>query len=92
MRVLVLCSGTGSIDRAFERRGLNVVSVDWLAKFAPTLCVDIMDWDYQAAYPRDHCDFFLVTQLRHRGVTITTEQLKGGTGENGKKIKKNDKS
>ena len=31
---------------------------------------------------------FLVTQLRHRGVTITTEQLKGGTDENGKKIKK----
>ena len=57
MRVLVLCSGTGSIDRACERRGWNVVSVDWLAKFAPTLCVDIMDWDYQAAYPKDHFDF-----------------------------------
>ena len=31
---------------------------------------------------------FLVTQLRHRGVTITTEQLKGGIDENGEKIEK----
>ena len=57
MRVLVLCSGTGSIDRAFERKNWDVVSVDWLAKFSPTLCVDIMDWDYQAAFPKDHFNF-----------------------------------
>ena len=30
----------------------------------------------------------LIDQLRHRGVTITPEQLKGGTDENGEKIKK----
>ena len=30
----------------------------------------------------------LVDQLRHRGVTITPEQLKGGTDEDGKKMKK----
>ena len=57
MRVLVLCSGTGSIDRAFERKGWDVVSVDWLAKFRPTLCVDIMDWNYQTAFPKDHFQF-----------------------------------
>ena len=34
----------------------------------------------------------LVDQLRHRGVTITPEQLKGGTDENGEKIKKMTKS
>ena len=57
MRALVLCSGTGSIDRAFERRGWDVTSVDWLAKFGPTLCVDIMEWDYRAAFPKDHFQF-----------------------------------
>ena len=57
MRVLVLCSGTGSIDRAFERRGWDVVSVDWLAKFRPTLCVDVNDWDYRTAYPNDYFQF-----------------------------------
>ncbi len=30
----------------------------------------------------------LVDQLRHRGVYLTTVQLKGGTDENGKKMKK----
>ena len=54
MRALVLCSGTRSIDRAFERMGWDVTSVDWLAKFRPTLCVDIMQWDYRAAFPKDH--------------------------------------
>ena len=34
----------------------------------------------------------LVDQLRHRGVTITPEQLKGGTDENGERIKKMTKS
>ena len=57
MRVLVLCSGTGSIDRAFERKGGDVVSVDWLSKFRATLCVDITQWDYRAAYPKDHFQF-----------------------------------
>ena len=57
MRVLVLCSGTGSIDSAFERNGWDVVSVDWLAKFAPSLCVDITQWDYKAAFPKDHFQF-----------------------------------
>ena len=57
MRVLVLCSGTGSVDRAFERKGWEVTSVDWLPKFVPTLCVDIMQWDYRAAFPKDHFQF-----------------------------------
>ena len=57
LRVLVLCSGTGSVDRAFERKGWEVTSVDWLPKFRPTLCVDILKWDYQAAFPKDHFDF-----------------------------------
>ena len=57
MRVLVLCSGTGSIDRAIERRGWEVTSVDWLAKFGPTLCMDITEWDYRAAFPKDHFQF-----------------------------------
>ena len=57
MRVLVLCSGTGSVDRAFERKGWEVVSIDWLAKFRPTIRVDIMKWDYRAAFPKDHFAF-----------------------------------
>ena len=57
MRALVLCSGTGSLDRAFLRQNWEVVSVDWLAKFRPSICVDIMLWDYKAAFPKRHFDF-----------------------------------
>ena len=31
--------------------------MDWLAKFGPTLCVDIMQWDYRAAFLKDHFQF-----------------------------------
>ena len=34
-----------------------MTSVDWLAKFRPTLCVDITQWDYRAAFPKDHFHF-----------------------------------
>ena len=57
LRVLVLCSGTRSVDRAFERKAWQVTSVDWLPKFQPTLCVDILEWDYQSSFPKDHFDF-----------------------------------
>jgi hypothetical protein len=56
MRALVLFCGTGSIDRAFQRLGWDVVSVDWVAKYAPTHVADIMTWDYQQ-YPKGHFDF-----------------------------------
>ena len=56
MRALVLFCGTGSIDRAFERLGWEVVSVDWEAKYAPTHVADVMSWDYQQ-YTKGHFDF-----------------------------------
>ena len=57
MRVLVLCSGTGSVDKAFERRGWEVISVDFCPRFGATICEDIMDWNYRDAFPQDHFDF-----------------------------------
>ena len=56
MRALVLCSGTGSLDRAFLAQNWEVVSVDWLPKFRPSICVDIMQWDYKSAFPNQHFD------------------------------------
>ena len=41
-KALVLFKGTGSVDRVLTRMGYEVVSVDWLAKFHPTIVVDIM--------------------------------------------------
>ncbi len=57
MLCLELFSGTGSIGRAFVKLGWTVLSLDKDPKFNPTICVDILDWDYAAAYPRDHFQF-----------------------------------
>ena len=42
-RLLELFKGTGSVGRAFERHGWEVVSVDIEAKFKPTVIADVLD-------------------------------------------------
>jgi hypothetical protein len=44
-RLLELFSGTGSVGRAFQRAGWEVVSVDVCPTFQPTHCVNILDWE-----------------------------------------------
>jgi len=43
MRVLDLFSGLGGFSQAFKNRGHEVVTVDWLDKFKPTIVADIMN-------------------------------------------------
>ena len=54
MRLLELFSGTGSIGRAFEARGWEVISLDILP--GATITSNILDWEYKN-YPREHFDF-----------------------------------
>jgi hypothetical protein len=54
-RLLDLFSGTGSVGRAFEECGWEVVSVDLEPKFAPTHVADVLKWDYKQ-YPPGHFD------------------------------------
>ena len=51
MRLLELFSGTGSVGRAFEARGWEVTSLDSNPKASPTICSDILQWDYKAFEP-----------------------------------------
>jgi len=46
LRALVLFSGTGSVERMIHTlfRFAEVVSVDFLPKWTPTHCVDILEW------------------------------------------------
>ena len=44
-RLLELFCGTKSVGRAFEALGWEVVSVDLLASFEPTIVADIRTWD-----------------------------------------------
>ena len=38
--------GTKSVGRAFEAAGWEVVSLDIVSKFEPTILCDIRSWDY----------------------------------------------
>ena len=49
-RLLELFCGTKSIGRAFEAAGREVVSLDIVSKFEPTILCDIRSWDY-ALFP-----------------------------------------
>ena len=51
MRLLELFCGTKSIGRCFEEYGFDVVSLDKDAKFEPTICEDILNWDYGTYSP-----------------------------------------
>lgn len=45
-RLLELFSGTGSIGRAFEALGWDVISVDNDPRSNATFCCDVLEWDY----------------------------------------------
>ena len=57
MRLLNLCSGTGSVSVPFRENGWEVVEVDWDDRFGPTHVVDITTWDY-TVYPHDFFKLF----------------------------------
>lgn len=55
MRLLELFCGTKSVGKVAEKRGWEVISLDFNPKFNATITEDIMEWDY-TAYPPDYFD------------------------------------
>ena len=55
LRVLDLFSGTGSITKAFRSLGHSVDSLDLDPRFQPTICVNVLDWEYKQL-PRGRYD------------------------------------
>jgi site-specific DNA-cytosine methylase len=56
MRVLELFKGSGSVGKYFEPMpNVEVISLDFVKKYEPTICCDIMEWNYKI-YPPGHFD------------------------------------
>jgi hypothetical protein len=56
-RLLELCSGTGSVGRAFAALGWDVVSVDIDRKARPTICCSVLDLTLEQCHERGPIDF-----------------------------------
>lgn len=58
VRVLELFKGTGSVGKVAKELfpEWEVTSLDILKKFEPTICSDILEWDYKKDYKEGHFD------------------------------------
>ena len=56
MRVLSLCSGTGSVPEPFREARWQVTDVDLDGRYGAEIQTDITTWDYRAAYEPGHFD------------------------------------
>ena len=56
MRILELFSGTCSLTNVAKNRGHEVISLDICPRHGPTICTDIMTWDYSSLDP-DHFQY-----------------------------------
>ena len=84
MRLLDLCSGTGSVSKKALELGYEVVSLDITDQYhSPTILADIMEWDYKTAYPRGYfdivwgsppCRTFSTCRRCHIGRSLSREQ------------------
>ena len=66
VRCLELFCGTKSISKVCESRGWDVTTVDLLKKFNPTICCDIMEFDYESLGAFDYL---------HAGIPCTTYSI-----------------
>ena len=55
MKVLELFKGSGSITKYYEGSNTEVISLDIVKEYNPTICCDIMDFDYKQ-YPVGYFD------------------------------------
>ena len=87
-RLLELFSGTGSVGKVAKTlpEGFEVISVDNNKKANPTICTDILEWDYKQFEPgyfeviwaSPPCDTFSRMLYCHIGKPVKITQAKRG--------------
>ena len=75
MKLLELFSGSGSVGRAFKANGFEVVSLDKRPDYNPTICIDILEWDY-TCYPNES---FVVIWASPEGTQYSIARSKAKT-------------
>lgn len=60
MRILELFKGSGSITKFYENKNVEVISLDILEKYKPTIVSDIMEFDYKQ-FPVGHFDIIFAS-------------------------------
>lgn len=56
MRILELFAGTESLAKVARERGHEVITLDISPKHNPTICVNILEWNYKVFLP-NHFDY-----------------------------------
>lgn len=56
MHLLELFCGTKSVSKVAKKYGFSIISLDNKKNFNPTICKDILKWDY-TEYPRNYFTF-----------------------------------
>ena len=71
MQVLELFSGYASWSNPFKRNGDKVITLDYNCKFNPTICYDILTWDYKNSglrpdiiFASPDCTYFSIARAR----------------------------
>ena len=77
MKILELFKGTGSISKFYKDiTNVEIISLDILEKYNPTICCDIMEFDYkiyeegefEIIWASPECKIFSKLQYTHIGV------------------------
>ena len=55
-RLLEVCCGTAQVIRYFAAQGWDVVTVDWAAKWSPTIIADVRDLEPEQLWRPDVFD------------------------------------